>query len=448
MRSSMHTERSAVDIVRDLARIAAPRVAEPMLRCLVKSKAREPAGKWLRSHIRFGVQGLVGAGGRKGVGGRKLAEAAIDFYRDAMRAGAGELIEAAVAAHEPPPGLAKSKWTDEHYGAERIRFEVLDRSDRVTGDAGGMLDDASTPSWLTEAVSEFDASRKAARKRTPKRPDWLATEAIEPLTIDADGRRLDDDQIVSVLTALKATASKDETEAAAAGPLLAAIVAHVDGESRDRFVWSLLGLWERNGAPARDRWLIAAAGRLGDDRTAIRLAGRLREWSKESLHQRARLGLDGLRAIGTTVALSEVAELSRRRTGQLAKRAGSMLDEIAAERGIGREVLDDQLVPTCGLDRHGRRTFSYGPRSFRLQLDGALEPTLQDETGKVRKSLPRPTRDDDPEAAALAAEDWKQTRKQVRAVVEVQTQAAGADDDLRPAVGRGRRSATCWSSVP
>jgi len=57
------------------------------------------------------------------------------------------------------------------------------------------------------------------------------------------------------------------------------------------------------------------------------------------------------------------------------------MGEVATERGLSEEQLEDRIVPDLGLDERGRRTFDYGPRQFRLVFGPNLKPLLRDVTG-------------------------------------------------------------------
>jgi hypothetical protein len=96
------------------------------------------------------------------------------------------------------------------------------------------------------------------------------------------------------------------------------------------------------------------------------------------------------------------------------------MDEIAAAKGMSKAELEDRIVPTCGLDEHGSRTFDFGPRQFEFVLGPGMKPMVRDESGKVRSSPPKPGARDDEQLAATAVEEWKLLRKQVGDVAKIQ----------------------------
>jgi hypothetical protein len=89
---------------------------------------------------------------------------------------------------------------------------------------------------------------------------------------------------------------------------------------------------------------------------------------------------------------------------------------------LSRAELEDRVVPDCGLDERGSRAFDFGPRQFRFALGPELKPMVRDAAGKLKDDLPRPGAKDDPAKAAVAIEEWKQLKKQVRDVAKVQAE--------------------------
>jgi len=145
-------------------------------------------------------------------------------------------------------------------------------------------------------------------------------------------------------------------------------------------------------------------------------------------------GLECLRAIGSSTALMQLSGVAQKlKFKGLKTKAQQFVDEIATERGMTREELEDRVVPDCGLDENGRRVFSFGPRSFAFVLDGDLKAQVRDEHGKLRPNLPNPGAKDDAQLAAEATAEWKILKKQIKDVATIQ---AGR---LEQAMVTGRR---------
>ena len=101
-------------------------------------------------------------------------------------------------------------------------------------------------------------------------------------------------------------------------------------------------------------------------------------------------------------------------------KARKFMSEIAGERGLSAQQLEDRIVPDLGLDERGGRTFDYGPRRFRLAFGPNLKPLLRDESSKTMSGPPRPNARDDAAKTADTARDWKLLKKQVSETARVQ----------------------------
>src|SRR5207248_4584576 len=130
-------------------------------------------------------------------------------------------------------------------------------------------------------------------------------------------------------------------------------------------------------------------------------------WPGESQHQRAVLGLECLRAIGTDTALMQLNGIAQKLKFQgLKNKAREFMEDIARDKGLSREELEDRVVPDLDLDERGTRVLDFGPRQFRVVLGPDLEPLVRDESGKAKADLPKPGAKDDPHKAAAAVEEW------------------------------------------
>lgn len=250
------------------------------------------------------------------------------------------------------------------------------------------------------------------RSRLPVHPPlgWPKRRApsaagLPPLVVD--GARLAEEDVEAVLAALAVDAPVDGLA--------------VDPDAAEEFAWELFEGWLLAGAPAKEKWRMLALGRFGGDRTALRLVPLIRAWPGEAQHKRAVLGLDVLRAIGTDTALMQLNGIAHKvKYKALQTRARAAIEEIADELGLSRAELEDRIVPDCGLDGDGRRTFDYGPRSFDFVLGPDMKPRIRDESGKLRSAPPKAAARDDADKAAAALADWKLVRKQVADVAKLQ----------------------------
>ncbi|WP_426319848.1 DUF4132 domain-containing protein [Pseudoduganella sp. R-43] len=192
-------------------------------------------------------------------------------------------------------------------------------------------------------------------------------------------------------------------------------------ESLANFSWDCFTAWLSAGGPAKESWALSALGWLGNDDTARRLTPYIRAWPGEAAHARAVAALDVLADIGTDVALLLLNDIAQKLkfTGLLVK-AREKIDQIAENRGLSREELQDRLAPVLGLDDNGSMLLDFGPRQFRVGFDEMLKPYVRDSDGTRLKDLPKPKKTDDEAQAADAVERFKALKKDVRTVASQQ----------------------------
>lgn len=411
-----HTELSALDVVRDgllrqdrkewsedmlevFCRVKAPEAAPYLLEIKLNGKSPGLARQWLDEQVGNAVAGLLPIAAGRG----KLAEGALHYLRATRSRGFGDLVEEILRQ-----GPAEA--------AEKVRMALA--HDGVAPPPP--FEDDSTPEWLAESVSEVMSWRQS------KLPDWAEPSRLPPVVVG--DRSLGARQVEALLRALHKSKLDDRPA------LVRQVKEHADPARLDAFAWKLFELWQEDGAAPKDKWAFLAVGLLGGDAAALRLCPLVRAWPTQSLQRRAVLGLDCLRAIGTETALLQLNTIAQKvRQRSVQDKARQAIREIAHERGLSPEQLEDRIAPELGLDAQGGRTFDFGPRQFRLVLDAELKPQVRDEAGKLKKDLPKPGARDDPEKARAAVEAWKLLKQQVRDVVRSQVQR------LEQAMVSGRR---------
>ncbi len=259
-----------------------------------------------------------------------------------------------------------------------------------------------------------DEAIPVTSKRTGKRAPWLHSGDLPPIVVGA--RRLDDARVEAVLLALR------QSTLDAPHALIGALRRDADRASLDTFAWSLFTFWLAAGAPPKELWALTALGLLGGDPSALKLADLIRVWPRDGQSRRAALGLRCLRAINSDAALRALYGIAREVTFKaLKRRAWECMEECARARGLTLAALEDRLIPNCGLDAHGSRTFDLGSRRFHAVIRPGLRPLLRAEDDAVRRILSRPRASDDPTLAARAIEEWKAFKEQVATVVDEQS---------------------------
>jgi predicted DNA-binding WGR domain protein len=367
------------------ARVHAPEAARHVLELALSSKATKAAREWLENNLDEAIVGLMPVAAGTG----KLAEAASEFFNSVKRRGQAARIEAHCAAVES-------------HVAARLRAKILD----VIEVQLPVLTRDATPTWWTEALA-----RSPVKQSKPI--TWVLPTDLPPLAVGE--RALGPEHVAELLAALQASTLENPH------PLLRTLREHVARDRLDAFGWKLFASWLAEGAPPKEKWAFIAAGFLGGERTVLQLAPLVRTWPGESQHQRAVLGLEVLRIIGSDTALMQINGIAQKvKFKGLKERAIQCIDAIAISRGMTRSQLEDRIVPDCGLDERGERAFDFGPRQFRFMLGPDLKPMIRYPDRTAKSDLPKPGAKDDAAQAEPARAAWKLLKKQIAAVAKIQ----------------------------
>ncbi|RSN63894.1 DUF4132 domain-containing protein [Actinomadura sp. WAC 06369] len=198
--------------------------------------------------------------------------------------------------------------------------------------------------------------------------------------------------------------------------------------------WAVFEAWRAADEPNGHGWVLTRLGDLGDDGTARSAAPLVREWTAARKRAKADRVVEVLARIGTDAALEQLNLMTRRSfPGGAREDARLALLDAARRRGLTEGQLADRLVPDLGLGPDGTLTLDYGPRRFTVGFDEQLKPYVTDESGKLRKTLPKPGAKDDPELAPAAHRRFAALKKDARTV------AADQIVRLEAAMATGRR---------
>ncbi|WP_052436385.1 DUF4132 domain-containing protein [Georgenia sp. SUBG003] len=199
-------------------------------------------------------------------------------------------------------------------------------------------------------------------------------------------------------------------------PLLGASVEEITAAYLPRF------LREPVGSAAASKGLLAVVAACAGERAAPPVARYLRDWyGKRAAQSKALVAMLGwiehptatqlMLSVGSRFRTRSIQEEANRQALALAERKGWTVDELA-----------DRTVPTAGLDESGRLDLSYGERTFAAVLRPELTLELRSPEEKKITSLPAPRRTDDPDRAAESRKALAAARKELKAVVQLQTQ--------------------------
>ncbi len=395
-----HTGTTELEYVRDSIAIEKGKVrAKRLMTILGGIKTAEVAGymfelmnqnistayaqSWLKDHPEEAVEALV----KFTHGHSKQANTARNLLRTMIRDGHEEIVI--------------------HHADTALMDKLIDRRVAVSAP---LFDKKTTPDWLHNGIQLIDKAVKA--------PRWITPTMLPPLI--ADGHQLNDKQVKGVLRALKATKIDYQP------PLVGDLQTHIDRHILDNFLWRLMEQWKLNGERLQEVWAFSAVIRFGTDKLLPKVAPIIKEMMgrRKSKRNIKRIALDMLTELAYQASDTAYIQLEALRPTFHAKRHTYFLDEamqtLARQRGVSLEDLKDLAVPDCGLDENGTRLFDYGRRQFIAVIGSNLNPMVRDDKGKIRKSLPKPGKTDDPIKAEAAYESWKFLKKQLRETIKRQ----------------------------
>jgi len=111
----------------------------------------------------------------------------------------------------------------------------------------------------------------------------------------------------------------------------------------------------------------------------------------------------------------------RHRTHSIQEKAKALVEKIAERNHWSSDELADRTIPTAGLETNGTQKIQIGSRELTLKLSADLKLTLENEQGKILKSLPAARQDDDPEQIKQAKKYFSTAKKELKQVIELQS---------------------------
>lgn len=189
------------------------------------------------------------------------------------------------------------------------------------------------------------------------------------------------------------------------------------------YVTELFDKWLQNGAEAKKKWVLYAAGIHGGAQIVPIMKHNIDEWAKNSRGAIAAEAVKALALNDSPTALLIVDGISRKYKYRQVKTAAADALRFAAEQlGLSTEELADRIVPDLGFDENHARIFDYGERKFTVYITPALEIEIYDENDKKLKNMPAPGKRDNEALAAEAYAEFKQMKKQMKTTVANQKQ--------------------------
>lgn len=114
--------------------------------------------------------------------------------------------------------------------------------------------------------------------------------------------------------------------------------------------------------------------------------------------------------------------LSRRyRTSSIQDLAKELVTQIAERNNWTADELADRTIPTAGLDDNGLLILDYDSRTLTAFVNEKDKFVLQNESGKVIKSMPAPRKNDDAAIIKEAKSLFSNSKKELKQVLSLQT---------------------------
>ena len=202
------------------------------------------------------------------------------------------------------------------------------------------------------------------------------------------------------------------------------ILALLDRKTTADLALILLTGWIKQGANAKEGWLLPLIAAMGDDRLVQPLRRQIDVWGKTS--KRRAMGIKAVQTLallGSDLALTEVSDLARHfKSGQIKQAARQAFADAASRFQLSHEELADRIAPRFGFNEKGEQLLDYGPRQFTARLGFDLTVHLTDSSGKRLTSLPRTNAKDDDAKVPAAQGIWQVLKKHLPPAIKMQTE--------------------------
>ena len=267
---------------------------------------------------------------------------------------------------------------------------------------------------LADERSPGKKSRRGSRiaDKLEKPPaEWITEERLPVLRFE-DGEPLGKEAVRYIL--YRQSRAKELRPDVEAKPLYALI----DRKSSGDFAVEILKNFLASKVDAGDRWGVALAGLLGDDRIVPILAQQIRQWADSSRGKMAEYAVEALALLGTDAALLSVDAMAiryRSKNKNVGKAAVEAFASAAENLGITPDELGDRVVPWLGFEPAQKRIIDCGTKKVEARIGSDLKLQFIDlEKNKPIASLPKT-------APKEVLAEFKELGATLREVVKAQT---------------------------
>lgn len=236
-----------------------------------------------------------------------------------------------------------------------------------------------------------------------------------PALLDHNGDPLDDNIKLYLLSQSLEYSSQPNLT-------LKEVSTYADQASLAQFSSQILQLWIGEGAPAKEKWVLYLSCLFGDRQVMNTLGDQIKDWAENSRGAIAAEAIKALSFMQDTAALMMIDRLKRVIKNRQVKTAADEALQLAAENmNLTQAQLEDKLITTLGFNEQGEQLISYGDRSFIVKVSADLQVVVvNEETGKLLKSLPAATQKDDPELVIQGKAYLTQLKKDLKNMASLQ----------------------------
>jgi hypothetical protein len=237
----------------------------------------------------------------------------------------------------------------------------------------------------TRADIELRVKKAESKAKNPAK--WIDLARLPKLKWRDGGGTLAPSQVTYLL--FRQSRAKEIVADVEAKPLYD----QIDSDSGGEFARAVLQAFLASKQEAGDRWALAVAGLLGDDRVVPLFVKSIREWVESNRGKLAEWAVQALALLGTDSALLAVDALAiryRNKMKNVGRAAGEAFDAAAKKQGITPEELGDRVVPWLGFEPGKKRLLDAGKSKIEVAIGPDFKFAFMDlEKNKPIKSLPK-----------------------------------------------------------
>jgi len=203
---------------------------------------------------------------------------------------------------------------------------------------------------------------------------WLDPQKL-PAPKLKNGSKLPADSLLYLLH--RQSRVKDMRADIEAKPLFAQLDRNTSGE----LALAVLQAFFASEAEADDRWTMAFAAILGDDRLVPVFSRQIKEWADNMRGKLAEYAVQALALLGTDSALLAVDAMAiryRSKNKNIGKAASEAFANAAQARGLTVEELGDLVVPWLGFEPGKARVVDTGKAKIEARISGDFKLAFRD----------------------------------------------------------------------